>query len=372
MRNRPQLNRLLTHPPRGAAKPLGFAEYPVYHAVRTEAHAALLPQAILESHPYPVRAMIISGASILTAWPNPGLWRRALAALDFLVAVNRFPTADSLYADVLLPATTLFEIESFMIYDGYIQLRQRVIPPQGEARNDYLIFAGLALRLGYGPRWPQTEAEMIAFALRDTGFTLEQLRAHPQGIPFQIPEMHYRKYALGELRADGNPGFETPTGKFEITSEWLRSYGYEALPVYTEPTEGPLGSPEVFDRYPLVFNSGARTQTAFRSQHHNIPSLVSRQPWPLVHLHPGDAQARGIQDGDDVYVVSPRGEVPFRARVTENILPGVVEVNMGGGGPLGPPAWQLGNVNELTDFDNRDPILGFPVYKSLLCDVIKS
>ena len=371
MRNRPQLNRLLTHPPQGAAKPLGFAEYPVYYAVRTEAHAAMLPRAILESRPYPVRAMIISGASILTAWPDPGLWRGALAALDFLVAVNRFPTADSLYADVLLPATTLFEIESFMIYDGYIQLRQRVIPPQGEARNDYLIFAELARRLGYGPRWPQSEAEMIAFALRDTRFTLEQLRAHPQGIPFQIPEIHYRKYALGELRADGKPGFETLTAKFEITSEWLRSFGYEALPVYTEPTEGPLGSPEVFSRYPLVFNSGARTQTAFRSQHHNIASLVSRQPWPLVHLHPSDARARGIQDGDDVFVVSPRGEVPFRARVTENILPGVVEVNMGGGGPLGPPSWQRGNVNELTDFDNRDPILGFPVYKSLLCDVIK-
>jgi hypothetical protein len=52
-------------------------------------------------------------------------------------------------------------------------------------------------------------------------------------------------------------------------------------------------------------------------------------------------------------------------------LPGVVEVNMGGGGPLGPQAWQRANVNELTDFNNRDPILGFPVYKSLLCDVVK-
>ena len=53
-------------------------------------------------------------------------------------------------------------------------------------------------------------------------------------------------------------------------------------------------------------------------------------------------------------------------------MPGVVEVNMGGGGPIGARAWQLGNVNELTDFDNRDPISGFPVYKALLCDVIKA
>ena len=48
----------------------------------------------------------------------------------------------------------------------------------------------------------------------------------------------YRKYEIGELRADGQPGFNTPTGKLEITSEWFRSFGYEPLPVYTEPKEG--------------------------------------------------------------------------------------------------------------------------------------
>jgi len=315
--------------------------------------------------------LIISGASIITAWPDPDLWRRALAALDLLVVVNRFPTADAQYADILLPATTLFEIESYMIYDGYVQLRQRVIPPRGEARNDYLIFAELARRLGYGHLWPQTEEQMIEYALEGTGITLEQLRAHPEGVPFDVPEMHFRKYELGELRSDGKPGFETPTGLFEIASEWLRSHGYEALPEYTEPTEGPVAAPELLGQYPLIFNSGARTQNAFRSQHLNIPSLVSRQPWPLVHMHSQDARRRGIQDGDQVYVVTPRGRVPFMARVNEDIVPGVVEVNMGGGGPVGAEAWQAANVNELTDFYNRDPILGFPVYKALLCDVVK-
>jgi len=72
-----------------------------------------------------------------------------------------------------------------------------------------------------------------------------------------------------------------------------------------------------------------------------------------------------------VYVVSPRGKVPFIARVTEDIVPGVVEVNMGGGGPLGPIEWQKANVNELTDAENYDPLSGFPVYKALLCDVVK-
>ncbi|MBN1992929.1 MAG: molybdopterin-dependent oxidoreductase [Anaerolineae bacterium] len=373
MRNRLQLNRLLTDPPspEDAPKPIGADEYPLYYETRQEAHAALLPRAILENKPYPLRALIISGASLITSWPNPDLWRQALAALDFLVVINRFPTADGLYAHLLLPATTMFEMESVMIYDGYLQLRQRVIEPLGEARNDYLIFAELAQRLGYGDRWPQTETEMVEYMLRNTGVTLAQLRAHPEGISYPRPLMTYRKYETGQLRDDGRPGFNTPTGKFEITSEWLRQHGYEPLPVYTEPVEGPLAAPALAQHYPLVFNSGARTQFAFRSQHHNIPSLVARQPEPLVHLHRQDAQKRGIADGDEVFVISPRGRVTFRARVTEDIVPGVVEANMGGGGPLGPLAWQQANVNELTDFDNRDPLSGFPVYKALLCDVVK-
>jgi anaerobic selenocysteine-containing dehydrogenase len=371
MRDRLQFNRILTEPQKGAPRPIGADEYPLYYEVRREAHAALLPRAILEGKPYPIRSLIISGSSLLTAWPKPALWRRALAALDFLVVVNHFPTADSQYADIILPATTMFEIESYMIYDGYIQLRQRVIEPPGEVRNDYLIFAELARRLGYGHLWPQTEEELIREALRDKPVTLEALRAQPEGMPFAVPKMRYCKYETGLLREDGRPGFDTPSGKFEITSEWFRQHGYEPLPVYTEPVEGPLATPELAGQYPLVFNSGARTQFSFRSQHHNIPSLVSRHPHPLVTIHKTDAAARSIQDGDDVYVVTPRGRVPFRARVTEGVVPGVVEANMGGGGPLGSTAWQQANVNELTDFENRDPISGFPVYKALLCDVVK-
>lgn len=371
MRNRQQLKRLLTPPPAGGRRPIGADEYPLYYQVRCEAHAVMLPQAILENEPYPIRSLIVSGASLITAWPNPARWRKALAALDFLAVINRFATADAAYADLLLPATTMFEIESYVIYDGLVQLRRRIIEPVGEARNDSLIFAGLAQRLGYGRLWPQTEAEMIRHALDGSGISLESLRAHPDGIQLAQPEMCYRKYETGHLRADGRPGFETPSGKFEIASEWLRGHGYEPLPVYTEPVEGPLATPELAARYPLVFNSGARTQSAFRSQHHNVPSLVAMQPLPLVHLHPQDAAPRGIGHGDPVLVVSPRGEVPFWACVSENILPGVVEVNMGGGGPLGSEAWQQANVNELTDLNNRDPISGFPVYKSLLCDVVR-
>jgi anaerobic selenocysteine-containing dehydrogenase len=253
-----------------------------------------------------------------------------------------------------------------------VQLRRRVIEPLGEARGDYTIYAELAARLGYGHLWPQSDDAQIEAVLEGSGISLAALRAQPEGLSVPEPPMRYRKYAEAGLRADGQPGFETPTGKFEIASEWLRQHGYAALPEYTEPSEGPLAAPDVAGRFPLVFNSGARIQSDFRSQHHNIPGLVEKQPWPLVQLHPDDAAARGIRDGDQVDVVTPRGRVRYRARVTADILPGVVEANMGGGGVIGPLAWQQANVNELTDPDNRDPLSGFPVFKALLCDVILS
>lgn len=374
MRARPRLNRLMTGPPAGARPALGAQRYPLFFESRREAQAVEFPRAILEGDPYPLRALIVTGASLLTSWPQPELWRRALQALDLLVVVNRFPSADSRYADLVLPACTGFETESYQIYDGsLVQLRQRVIPPLGESRPDYLIFAELARRLGYGHLWPQTEKDMVRHALEGTGITLEDLRAHPEGIRLPHPPMRHRKYASGHLRLDGRPGFETPTGKFELASTWLADHGYDTLPVYREPAEGPLSTPELAARYPLVFNSGARTRiTSHHTRHHHVRSIAARQPWPLVFIHPDDAAPRGIADGDRVDVVSARGRVPFRAHVTPNILAGTIEANGGGGGPIGPKAWRDANVNELTDYHNRDPVSGFPVYKALLCDLERS
>lgn len=371
MPNRIQHNRITTEPPENAKKPFGADEYPLYYQLRNEAHGVELPKAVLQSDPYPVRGLIASGTSLITSWADSELWHRTLAALDFLVVVNLFPTADAQYADLLLPGATPYEITSYEVKDDWVQLRSQLIEPRGEARSNYSIFTGLAERLGYGDKWPKNDEEKVRHGLKGTGVTLEMLRDNPTGVPLPMPDMKYQKYKTGELRSDGKPGFETPTGKFEFTSEWYRSNGYEPLPVYTEPKEGPIAAKELTKKYPLIFNSGARMQSTFRSQHFNIPSLIKMQDKPLVWMHPTDASERGIKNSDEVWVESLRGKVRFWAHITEDIVQGVVEANMGGGGPLGPKEWQEANVNTLTDAENRDPISGFPVYKALLCNIYK-
>lgn len=346
-------------------------KFPIYSNYRGESHASGLIDAVLHGKPYPIRGLIVHGASLLTSWPQTPIWRQTLSKLDFLVTIDRQLTADAAYADFVLPATTMFEINSYMTYGPIFRLRERLIEPVGEARNDYLIMAELARRLGYGHLYPQTEEELLQHVLKGSGFTLEQVREEGGIVKIPSPMMEYRKWEKGGLRPDGKPGFDTPSGKFEIASSVLADHGYEPLPKYTEPTEGPLASPQLARQFPLVFNSGARPHTDFRSQHHGIQGLLKDNPEPTVELNAADAEARGIETGDLVEVQTARGAVRFRARVTNDIVQGAIEANMGGGGPVGPRAWQESNVNELTDLTNYDDISGFPVYKALLCDVAK-
>ena len=346
-------------------------KFPLYSDYRGESHASGLVDSVLKGEPYRIRALIIHGASILTSWPQTSIWRETLAKLDFLVCIDRQLTADAAYADIVLPATTMFEINSYVTYGPIFKLRQALIAPVGEARNDYLIMAELAKRLGYGDRFPQTEEKMIRQALQGSGYSLEDVKAAGGSVELPAPMMEYRKWEKGGLRSDGAPGFDTPTGRFEIHSTILADYGYEPLPKYTEPREGPLNSPELLQQFPLVFNSGARPHTDFRSQHHGIEGLTRDHPEPTVEINNDDADVRRIRNGDLVEVRTPRGAVPLRARVTEDIAPGSVECSMGGGTPVGSDAWQQWNVNLLTDLSNYDEISGFPVYKALLCDVVK-
>ena len=348
---------------------IGCKEFPVYSSYRGESHAIGLVESVLKGYPYQTRGLLIQGASLLTSWPQTPIWRETLARLEFLVCIDRLFTADAAYADIVLPATTLFENYSYMTYGPIFRLRERIIKPLGEARNDYLIMAELAKHLGYGHLFPQTEEEMVRFALVGSGYTLEAVNAAGGWVRLPTPMMEYKKWQKGGLRTDNQPGFDTPTGKFEVWSTILGENGYEPLPKYIEPAEGPLSSPEIAKRFPLIFNSGARPQTDFRSQHHGIPGLVKDNPEPVAEVNIEDAEERGIKSGDLIKVTTLRGSIPFRACVTTDIMRGAIECNFGGGTPVGPKAWQEWNVNELTDINNYDNISGFPVYKALLCNI---
>ena len=356
----------------GFDRSIGADKFPVYaHYCGGEPHAILLPRAIIDEDPYPVKGLIVLGASLLTAWPNPSLWQQALEKLDFLVSIDLQLTRDAAYADLVLPATTAFEQASYCYYGNAIRYREQMIEPVGQSKPAYQILVELAGRLGYGDRFPEHPDHLLAETLAKSDTTLADLMVADRKT-FALPKtpMVYRKWEKGLLRADGRPGFETPSGKFEIKSSILEQYGYNGLPVYEESDETPVSDPDLHRRFPLILGTGP-FKPDMKSCLRAIPSFIEKYPDPMVQMNPADAGKRKIKTGDLVVIKTARGQVPMRAFVTENIMPGFVYAPVGGGGPQGPESWQQANVNQLTDDRQFDEISGFPVYKTLLCQVKK-
>ena len=88
----------------------------------------------------------------------------------------------------------------------------------------------------------------------------------------------------------------------------------------------------------------------------------SLRPDPMVDINPQDAQERGIAQEDWVSLSTPRGSMKVKANLTEMVPPGVVNMYHD---------YPEASVNLLVEPDYRDPISGFPGFKSLLCEVKK-
>jgi anaerobic selenocysteine-containing dehydrogenase len=180
--------------------------------------------------------------------------------------------------------------------------------------------------------------------------------------------MRYRKY-----ETDGFSG--TPSGRFEICSTILQNWGYDPLPSYVEPPESPVRTPELAEQYPLILITGSRLPVFFHSEHRQIPWLREIVPYPSVEIHPETAGKLGINEGDWVFIESPRGRCRMMAKLTLGIDPRMVHAEHGWWFPekLGPEygAWEL-NINLLTDNIPCDPFTGSNPLRALLCRIYKT
>jgi anaerobic selenocysteine-containing dehydrogenase len=116
-------------------------------------------------------------------------------------------------------------------------------------------------------------------------------------------------------------GYATPSGKVEFHSDRALALGLPAMPGYTAPAAEP-GAPA----HPLEFRQG-RVLTAFHSFYDNgraLPMLARAEPHAEIWMHPVDASPRGIADGCRIELSNERGRFEGVARVTEDVLPGVV------------------------------------------------
>ena len=320
-----------------------------------------LGRLLTEVNDPPVRALYVYNSNPAAVAPEQ---KKVLAGLGredlFTVAHEQFMTDTCDYADVVLPATT--QLEHFDLHKAYGHLyfvvNEPAVEPLHEAKPNSEVFRLLAARLGFTEdcfRDSDEEIARQALALDHPaleGITLERLRERGW-MRLNVPE-RFAPFAEGQ--------FPTPSGKCELFSESLAAQGLPAVPEFIPPCESRASRPTLAAKYPLALVSPA-AHAFLNSSFANLPKQLRQERRPFVEIHPEDAAARGIREGERVRAYNDRGACELRAVVTTRARRGVV---------VSPSVWwnKLSpggvNVNQLTSQTLTDMGGGATFYDALV------
>lgn len=363
------------------AKRIGAEQWPALSTAMATTHPDETLDTLETGKPYKLRMAWFNSTNLIapTNTAAPERWYRALKDLEFNVVQDCFmtPTAMAL-ADIFLPLPTFAEHDGVVIthfgrnavFAGAMNKALEV----GECKSDIEVCIELGKRLN-PENWPWNSAsEFFSDQLKpEVGFDFEEFRN--KGV-YQ-PGYTYKKHEKGMLRFDGEPGFNTVTGKVELCSTLFDAWGEDPLPYYKEPPYSPYSTPELFKEYPFVLTTGARTFTSFHSEHRQIPTLREITPDPIMEIHPETAANLGIKEGDWVYMENMYGKAKEKAHLTPTIHPKVVHATHGWWYPEKEAeeptlygVWES-NINTLVPHKHIGK-LGFGApFKQMICKVYK-
>ncbi|MFO7773879.1 MAG: molybdopterin-dependent oxidoreductase [Dehalococcoidia bacterium] len=319
--------------------------------------------AILTGKPYPIRAILMQASNPVVTRPNAKMVYEALSKVEFLSVADFFLTPTAELADIFLPAATWLEADytgGFFFRHGYLFPRKKIVQI-GECKSDFEIWNELGRRMGQ-KQWGDTYIGDLDQILAPGGRTWTDIRDKP----YVRGEVKYRKYL--------DRGFSTPTRKVELYCTTFEKWGYDPLPTYKEVPESPVSNPEVAKDYPYILVTGVRSPVFFHSEHRMIPWLRECHPDPIIEIHPDTAKKHGIEEGDWVYIETPRGRIRQRARVAPGNNPQVVCIQHGWWFPeIKTPdhGWDQSNSNILTENDPKtlDVAFGASNLRTLMCKI---
>jgi biotin/methionine sulfoxide reductase len=266
-------------------------------------------------------------------------WRRP----ETIVVHDHYWTASAKHADIVLPATTMLERDDIGSSgrDRYMIAMKKAVDAPGEARDDYAIFSELAERLDVARSYTENrdvrewlrhlyESSREKAALWD--IELPDFEAFWRQGHFEVPRPAEPQVCLDDFRADPQMHpLSTPSGRIEIFSERIHSFGYEDCPghpVWQDPAEW-LGA-EAAKRYPLHLISNQPVTKLHSQYDHGAVSVASKiQGREPIRMHPDDAAARGLKQGDVVRVFNDRGACLAGVRLEAGLRRGVVEMATG-------------------------------------------
>lgn len=293
--------------PEQEAKRIGQDEHPLIKMGFQECVTDDYIKCLETGKPYPIKVAWMQTTNPLACTGVDA--KRTLDAhmnIETIVYVDLFMTPTSMaLADYFLPACTYAERNGLRVGDGAQRAEtiNKAIEPLGESRSDMQICLDIGKRIS-PEAWPwDTVEDMYSDILAETGHTFEEMQELAPG----YPPFEYHMHEKGLLRADGNVGFDTATGRIELWCSMYNNLGLDPLPSYEEPVPSPLSTPELCEEYPLVLTTGARLWGMFHSEHRQIPRMRALHPEPLVYVNPKTAADFGVKDGDWVWVENHLG-----------------------------------------------------------------
>lgn len=312
---------------------------------------------------------------------QPMRWYEAMKNLDFIVAQDIFMTPTIMgLCDLVLPLSTFAEHDGLVTPNyGRNQhfigaMNKAVENPNTKSDLEILIDMGKRMRPELWKDIDSVEKFFDSKLMETYGFGLDDVRA----VPVKQADYEYRKYETGGLRDDGEPGFQTITGRVELYSVVLESYGEQPVPYYEEPEYSPVSQPEdVVAKYPLVYTTGGRHISMFHSEHRQIPSMRALHPDALATINPATAEKYGIEEGNWVRVETMFGKCVQKAHISEEVNDKMIHLEhawwypeQDGEAPNLYGVWKS-NVNSLMPHESVG-VTGYGApYKNGICSICK-
>ncbi len=380
----------------------------------------VMPEEILSESPDRLRAVIVSSSNPLRSYADTTAYEEAFGKLDLLVTVEVAMSETAALSHYVLPARSAYEkwdgaFFAWTFPEIFFQMRRPVVEAEGECLEEGEIFLGLAERMGLVPEIPESLYE--AAKGERTGFAMElmaYMQANPRAMkvtPFIVaktlgPELgsgnlaalwglmqtaplpfrenaarlgfdpgpalgeevfkaildHPQGLWIGKCDPENNlSSLQTEDGRINVLipelSEWVQSITPESEEEVLRPDKD----------YPLVLMAGRHSDM-------NANTLMRNPKWNegrracTVSMHPSDAEALNIKDGQTVRVTTEAGSVEIELEIKDSEKPGFVVIPHGFG--LNYEGQSYGaNVNRLAKNTHRDRLAATPLHKYVPCRV---
>ncbi len=285
-------------------KPENHKKYEEFYGAKLPIYAGLkIPEMFDAAIAGKLKALWIIGEDVVQTDPNTQKVIRALEATDLVVVQELFMTETAKYADVILPGSSFLEKSgTFTNGERRVQRVNQVVEPIPGSKPDGQIIVDIMNRMGY------TQADYTPDGMLEE---IAQIVPFFAGIKWEELGKNGKQWPVAldgtDTKILHTETFKRGLGVFEFNpfreSEEIVKHGKDYPYILTTNRE--------LEHY----NCGAMTRRTG-----NVEILTE----DTLMMHPNDAKDNGIADGDMVCIESPRGKVDIKAKLTEDVRPGVL------------------------------------------------